>query len=223
MIGFLFISINKVSSNFASLKQKSKRMTKEDRLVMMVLANSGCRSWKNVGPKFAVLTKHRRQELLWKLSTIQMELLASNLKLRIQTNTNKRKCSGKCFVKQTKKGIPPPVRQILLSVATRKQQKSLAYVIIILTQCFKPNRFNFKEGERILDICYNLETHGVARNGSDHGVITVPLGIHMSMLTSNSVRDHGTTVLILLMRLKRILMMVDSGLPSRISSDFSTK
>ena len=143
--------------------------------------NFGYRSWKNAGPKFAVLTKQLRLELALKLSTILTELLVNNSTFIKSICTSKKKCFGKCSLKLIFIDIQLLALLIQLKDAILKQLKSLACAIFIHTPCFRPDRFNFKKEVKILDICCSLETLGEIKNGSDHGVITVALGQHMNM------------------------------------------
>ena len=64
------------------------------------LENFGYRSWRNAGPKFAVVMKQQSLELVLKLSTILMELHVNNFKFMISTCISKKKCFGKCSLKQ---------------------------------------------------------------------------------------------------------------------------
>jgi len=185
--------------------------------------NFGYRSWRNAGPKFAVVMKRLRLELAWKLSTILMELHVNNFRLVKSMRTSKKKCFGKCLLKLIFIDIQLLVPLILLKDVILKLLKSSVYVISIHILCLRPNLFNFKKAVKILDICCNFETLGELENGKDHGVITVPLGKLIVMPISNLDRDKETTVLILLMKLKLNPKMEVSGLLSRISLDFSIK
>ena len=138
--------------------------------------NFGYRSWKNVGPKSAEVMKLLRLALVQRHSTILMELHANSTEFTISISTNKKKCFGKCLSKQICADIQLPVLLIPLKDAMLKLLKSLVYVISIHTLCFRPDLFNFKKEEKILDICCNLEILGETKNGLDRGVITAVLG-----------------------------------------------
>tara|TARA_B110000285_G_C15047465_1_gene575104 strand:+ start:347 stop:739 length:393 start_codon:yes stop_codon:yes gene_type:complete len=129
--------------------------------------------------------KPLRLELVPKLSTILMELHANNFKFMISTCINKKKCFGKCLLKPIFIDIQLLVLLILLKDVIQKLLKSLDYVIFIHTLCLRPNPFNFKKEEKILDICYNLEIRGEIKNGLDPGVITVAPGKLILLLTGN--------------------------------------
>lgn len=127
--------------------------------------NFGYRSWKNVGPKFAVLMKQLRLELALKLSTTLTELLVNNSIFIKSICTSKKKCSGKCSLKLILTDIQPLALLIQLKDAILKQLKSLDCAIFIHIRCFKPDRFSSKKEVKILDICCSLETLGEIKNG----------------------------------------------------------
>ena len=143
--------------------------------------NFGYKSWRNAGPKFVVVMKLLRLELVQKHSTILMELLANNLTFIQSICTSKKKCFGKCLLKLIFIDIQPLALLILLKDVIVKWLKSLVCVISIHTLCFKLDLFNFKKVVKISDICCNFETLGVIKNGLDHGVITALLGTLIPM------------------------------------------
>jgi hypothetical protein len=147
--------------------------------------NFGYRSWKNAGPKFVVVMKQPSQELALKLSTILMEPHVNNFKFMISICISRKKCFGKCLLKQILTGIQLLVQLILPRDAIQKQLKSLACVIFIHTLCSRLDLFSSKKEVKTLDICCNLETHGEIKNGWDHGVIIAALGKLTNTLTDN--------------------------------------
>lgn len=189
----------------------------------MELENFGSRSWKNAGPKFAVVMRQQRLELAQKHSTISTELHANNSEFTISICINKKRCFGKCWSKQISIDTQPLVQLILLRDAMPKQLKSLVCAISIRTLCFRPDLSNFRKEAKILDTCCNSETPGVTKNGLGHGVMPVALGLPINMLISSWGKDREMTVLYSRMKLQLTPMMVDSGSLSRISLDSSTK